>query len=436
MTKSIFLSGCLVLVATSLSVYARDKIKLDEPMPVSVAQKGFTPAQAKELAPQFYDVSVAVSGGDASLFGLLNYPEISTTAVVARTGPVMALEVSPNPAIGNVRFKTDLGNKSLDEYLADPRSRVQGFIVVHRGRIVYEQYPGMRPNDYHLWMSVTKTAASHMVWLLEEEGLIDVNCSVTDYLPWLEGTDWEAVKVTDALDMKAGLNILEDRATRVDPGSIANRMLLANGGLPYNGKVETLQEVISSAKRVIPPGQAYEYSSINTLILVYLAEAVTGRRWNDLFHERVWSKMGVEGDMVMGVNPAGLAMAHGEANTRLQDLARYGMLYTPSWNKVARDRLVSESYVRKLSQGGDPVAFRNGEAHIKYGKMFADETATSNHYQWDVIFADGDFHKNGQQGQGLYVSPSKDLVIAYFSTKADYQVPGYARAIAKALSGK
>jgi len=298
---------------------------------------------------------------------------------------------------------------------------------------VYEQYPGMRPNDYHIWMSTTKTAASLMVRLLEDEGLIDVSRSVPSYLPWLEGTDWETVKVSDALDMKSGLNILEDRATRVDPGSIANRMILSNGGLPFNGKVETLEEVISSAKRLIPPGQAYEYSSINTLILGYIAEAVTGRRWNDLFHERVWSKMGVEGDMIMGVNPAGLAMVHGEANTRLRDMARFGMLYSPSWNKVARERIVPESHIRQLSAGGDPVSFKNGGADIKYGEMFGDDTVTSNHYQWDVIFADGDFHKNGQQGQGIYVSPSKDVVVGYFSTKAVYQVPGYARAIAKTL---
>lgn len=433
MRKSIFLFACLALGATSLSVNASDEAKPDELMPVSVAREGFTPVQAEKLAPQFYDVSVAVSGGDASLFGLLNYPELSTTAVVARTGAVMELEVAENPAIGNVRFQTDLGDKSLDEYLADSRSRVQGFIVVHQGRIVYEHYPGMRPNDYHMWMSTAKTTASLMVRLLEEEGLIDVNQSLTSYLPWLKDTDWEGVKVIDVLDMKSGLNILEDRATRVDPGSIANRMLLSNGGLPYNGVVEKLPDVIASAVRVIPPSQAYEYSSINTLLLVYLAEAVTGRRWNDLFHERVWSKMGVEGDMIMGVNSQGLAMAHGEANTRLRDMARFGMLYTPSWNKVARERIVSESYVRQLSAGGDPIAFRNGSAHIKYGEMFGDETVTSNHYQWDVIFADGDFHKNGMQGQGLYVSPTKDLVIAFFSTKPIYQVPGYARAIAKAL---
>jgi hypothetical protein len=36
--------------------------------------------------------------------------------------------------------------------------------------------------------------------------------------------------------------------------------------------------------------------------------------------------------------------------------------------------------------------------------------------QWDAVWADGDFYKGGFRGQGLYVSPSRDLVIAFFSS--------------------
>lgn len=51
----------------------------------------FIPAQAEELAARFNDPSgVALEGGDVALFGLLNYPEVSKTAVIARSGPVMA----------------------------------------------------------------------------------------------------------------------------------------------------------------------------------------------------------------------------------------------------------------------------------------------------------------------------------------------------------
>lgn len=43
----------------------------------------------------------------------------------------------------------------------------------------------------------------------------------------------------------------------------------------------------------------------------------------------------------------------------------------------------------------------------------------SNNRQWDDVFADGDFSKPGFMGQGPYVSPGRDLVIACFSTNPD-----------------
>jgi hypothetical protein len=39
-----------------------------------------------------------------------------------------------------------------------------------------------------------------------------------------------------------------------------------------------------------------------------------------------------------------------------------------------------------------------------------------NAYQWDAIFEDGDMYKSGFGGQGLYVSPSRDMVIVWFGT--------------------
>jgi hypothetical protein len=65
----------------------------------------------------------------------------------------------------------------------------------------------------------------------------------------------------------------------------------------------------------------------------------------------------------------------------------------------------------------------------KYTHQFG-EAPKANHYQWDAIFADGDMYKAGLQGQGLYVSSSRDVIVVYFSTVPRYYFPGYARAIA------
>lgn len=401
------------------------------PLPVSIAKEGFTPEQAADLLKRFNNEE-ALKGGDVSLFGYSNFTEVQKVAVIARDGPVVPLETVPDAKVGQVRFKSKLGEMSLDEYIADPKSRVQGIVVVKDGAVVYEQYPGMRPNDYHVWMSTTKTVASLVVRLLEEKGLVDVQKPVETYLPWLKGSEWTGVKVIDALDMKVGMDAIEDDAARANPDSGYTRMNLAGSGVPHNGKVETMREVLATTKRIGPPGVVFEYGSPITLILPYIAEEVTGRRWADVFEDWVWSKMSVEGDMMMGVTPDGLALAHGVAVSRLRDLARYGMLYTPSWSKAAREQIVSDSYIAELQKGGDPEAFRKGGAVERNTERFG-EAPVSNHYQWDAVFADGDIWKSGFQGQGLYVSPTKDLVVVFFSTTYN-DLPGYARAIAESFT--
>lgn len=401
-------------------------------LPVAIAKDGFTPAQATGLLGRFANQE-AMQGGDVSLFGFLNFPEVQKTAIVARTGPVVALENAIDPTLGKVRVNGHLGEMSLDEYLVDPRSRVQGIAAVHRGRIVFERYPGMRPNGYHVWMSATKTQASLIVRLLAEEGKVDVNAPVETYVSGLGRTAWKGVKVIDVLDMRTGMDAVESVATRADPDSITMRMNLAGSGVPYKGKVETMLEVLQAARSLKSPGLAFDYGSPITLALVMLAEEVAGRRWCDLFEERVWSRMTVEGDMLMGVAPDGLALAHGLAISRLRDAARFGMLYTPSWKKAARERIVSEAYVNEIQSGGDASIYFKGEMGNAMVKYFAGEHPVSNHWQWDAVFADGDFYKSGLMGQGIYVSPSRDAVVAFFSTVYDSNLAAYARAIAKAL---
>ena len=54
------------------------------------------------------------------------------------------------PKIGDVVATTELGTMTLKEAIADPRSRLQAIAVVHKGKIVYEEYPGMPRDSLHL----------------------------------------------------------------------------------------------------------------------------------------------------------------------------------------------------------------------------------------------------------------------------------------------
>jgi CubicO group peptidase (beta-lactamase class C family) len=405
----------------------------DPLVPVSHAKDGFTPSEARDLLGR-YNYMEVLGSGDVTLFFSLNVNQSLVTATIPRAGSVVMLEKDLDPSVGQTRIKGVLGDLSLAEFLVHPGSRAQGMIVVRRGRIVFEEYPGMREFDYKTWMSNTKTAASLIIALLEEEGKIDVNQPIESYVHELCDTEWAGTRVLDILDMASGMDVLETQEYRLNPRSIIARFNFAANGAPNaDGKVETQLDVIRSAKRVKPAGQAFDYSSVNTLMLVFLAEAVENRRWYEIFRERVWSKMTVEGDALMGLSPDGVSQAEGMMISRLRDMARYGMLYTPSWHLAAREKIVSDEYIRKIQTGGRKSIFLEGEFGRRLvEKYFPMSPPVANHWQWDAVWADGDMYKSGTFGQGIYASPGKDLVIGFMSTVLFTDLTQYARATAMA----
>ena len=113
---------------------------------------------------------------------------------------------------------------------------------------------------------------------------------------------------------------------------------------------------------------------------------------------------------------------------RLRDLARFGMLYAPSWSEIAVQQIVTPEILERTR-----VPYRSREFYRAgpSGKGFmgnlGDDTVRSAGPQWDAVWDDGDFFKSGFNTQGIYVSPARDLVIAYFSVEPTQQIQKYLR---------
>jgi CubicO group peptidase (beta-lactamase class C family) len=390
------------------------------PLPVSVAKAPFTPEQVSRFHEkwQWQDV---LKTGDVSLYLFLHFSEFYPIVVVHRAEPMVPLKTALDAEIGRTRGGLAPAEMSLDEYLDSPSSRAQGMIVVRHGKIAFEKYPGMREDDYHITMSVAKTMPSLIISLLEEEGKINVENTIGSYIPSFTDTAWNSVKVIDVLNMVSGLDVVETKESHDDPTSSFGRYLRASLNVPSpNGKVEKSVDVIRRVKKIREPGLALEYSSMNTQVLVLLAEAVENRPWAEIFQDRVWSRMNAEGDVQIFITSDGNAFACGLVSMRLRDLARFGMLYTPSWGRASREQVVSADTIKQIQTGVSPNRKPPGST-----------VAENFSRQWDWVFFNGDFFKGGLHSQGLYVSPSTDLVIAWFSTAKSTDLHKYARAIAK-----
>ena len=369
--------------------------------------------------------------GEVSHWWCTHIAETMPTAIVPSAQTSAALEPAPIDGIMDITAETEFGNLPLRDFLTHPQGGARAIVVIKNGKIAAESYPDLRPEQSHLWASCAKPMAGLMIEHLIEAGQIDDTKGIGTYIPALRDTDWSDVTVRDAMDMTPGMDCEENEQTRADPSSNAIRAFLAEFGVPHDGKVETLLEVLQSSKRVGTPGEKFEYGSPCTQVLVYLAEAVSGLPWAELFRQNVWSHVAAEGPLQVHQSPDGVALAHGLVSSRLRDLARFGMLFTPSWRMISSKQVVSDATLARI-QGGtrEKAFFMNGYDGPVFTDFLGDDSMLGNARQWDCIWPDGDLYKGGFMDQGLYASPSRDLVIAYFSTTPNMQMTRYLRPIA------
>ncbi len=423
-------TSCLFAIIAALSIpgyiHAQDATKF-------TPGKGYTQEQALALFPRFDKATWNHDDDyDFTRFAYLNTPQFFPHALIHRAGPVSELELALSPGIGEIKTKTEAGELTLDEWAAD---HTDGVLVIHKGKIIYEKYPRMRPHDKHIWWSVSKSVAGTIVGMLEEQGLVDVSKSVETYIEEFKGTDWEGTPVIDILDMASGSEGLEadDPEAYTNPESPFGLYESSLGMMPNTPKTTfSTYDYIPTLKRQKPSGQKYEYHSINTFVCGWIAERVTGKPYAELVSQMIWQRMGAESDGLIIISPAGAAASHGAISSTLRDLGRYGMLFTPSWHKVAKDKVIPETLIKRIQTTGRPDIYRAGITAPTIDAYMGEKVAFETR-QWDFVLRDGDFGKYGYHGQTLYISPSKDLVVANFATGKSYDTSSFSRAIAKSF---
>jgi CubicO group peptidase (beta-lactamase class C family) len=378
---------------------------------------------------------------DESKFAWVHMDKYYHTAQVMREGSVSSLPYNINRGIGDVQYKNKEGKMlSVNEHF--DTKPIDGMIVVKNGTIVYERYKTMRPNDKHIWYSVSKVVPATMLAFLEQEGKVDVKKPVSDYLEELKGSVWETVTVEETLDMATGLNGTEhdeaEQNSRTDPDQVWYRWAATQDvGIvaDVRKRGESWADVLSAMVRKTPGHVKFEYNSINTFVVGLIAERVAGQALYEQFSDRIWGKAGMEHDAYYLVSSSGNTLSFMGVNSTLRDLARFGMVYTPSSNKIAGEQLIPDAIMNKIHDRTYVEIYDKGWVGKKNTESFYDDAGKiANRYQWDAVMSDGDMYKAGVGGQGVYISPAKDMVVAWFCTgDGNDQEEAMARAIVKSL---
>lgn len=432
-----FLKTAGVAAATSAGLLSGSSCAVEPPRGAAAAMLRYTPAQVRELRKKF-NLKDCWAGGDLTRYVYLHMPEFFTHAVIHRAGPAARLESATEAEVGRVQARPRPPEEkvSLDTYIRSSRA-VDAFIVVHKGKVVYERYERMREFDQHLFWSVSKVAVSTLLAGLEDEGLVDASKPVEAYIPELAKSDWKGTSVIDILDMASGMTGLEsdDPMAYTDPESPYGLFEGSLGTMPRTPKTKaSTYDYVATLKRQKPSGKSFEYSSVNTFVLSWVVENVSRQPYAEALSERIWRRIGAEADALLVVSPVGAPASHGCVSGTLRDLARFGLLFTPSWKVVTDKRVVSAAYLKKIQEGGRPGIYDGANMGKRIIEVLRPERPRHNTYQWDFVLGDGDFFKGGFGGQGLYVSPSRDLVVAFFSSGPDKGLGNpvvFARALAR-----
>ena len=144
---------------------------------------------------------------------------------------------------------------------------------------------------------------------------------------------------------------------------------------------------------------------------------------------------------MVGMGPDGVAGAYGMGYSALEDLARYALVFTPSWKAVSKTEVVSPKVLKALQTSGSHEAFMAGDWSKGWlADVFGKDMPVSNSRQFDATWADGALFKHGNLFQGIYVDPMRDVVGVFFSTvpmtAGNDLLPGYIRQAARNLAGK
>lgn len=105
-----------------------------------------------------------------------------------------------------------------------------GIIVMHKGNIVYEKYFGaLKEHTPHIAMSMTKSFIGTLAAILVEEGKLDPNALVTQYVPELKDTAYGDATVRQVMDMTISVQYSEKYA---DPKAEIWDYIRAGGSMP------------------------------------------------------------------------------------------------------------------------------------------------------------------------------------------------------------
>ncbi len=292
---------------------------------------------------------------------------------------------------------SDLGwNQSqlqpLLDYLA--LKNTKGFIILHNGKIVVESYMnGHSSTSPWYWASAGKTLTTAVSGIAQDEGLININSKVSDYL----GTGWTSAPL-------AKENLIT-----------CKNLLSMNSGLD-----DTLGDDVSPAnlQYVADAGTRWAYHNVYVKMQDVVAQT-SNQTWSTYFNTKLRDRIGMSGSWI----PVGDLSVYW-SNTR--SMARFGlMIYAKG--KWENTQIVPEAFLNEATNTSQSINLAYGYLWWLNGKSTFHLPQTQFEFSGSLIpNAPNDMYAAlGKNDQKIYVVPSKKLVVIRMGEVANPENPTF-----------
>ncbi|WP_395686331.1 serine hydrolase domain-containing protein [Caenimonas koreensis] len=289
---------------------------------------------------------------------------------------------SPLPPGASLKLPVD-----IDAYMAGQRSAA--LIIVQGGKVRLERY-GLGFDAAGRWtsFSVAKSFTSTLVGAALRDGFIrSMDDKVSQYIPQMKGSAYDDVSIRQLLTMTSGVQWNEDYA---DPNSDVARF---NNHKPEAG-LDALVDYMRRLPRAAPAGTRWHYSTGETNLVGVLLVNATGKPLAQYLSEKIWIPAGMEQQATWLLSKSGKEISGCCLQAAARDYARMG-LFILGGAKVNGQAIVPDGWLADATTRRTPI----------------DVPGRGYGYQW-WTYDDGSFAARGIFGQGIFIDPQRQLVIA------------------------
>ena len=263
-----------------------------------------------------------------------------------------------------------------------PGNQMDSFLVLHKGRLVYEEYyNGFDADTPHFMASVTKSVVSALVGIAIGDGLIGgVKDRVIGYFP-------EAASLPGWEESKRDMTI--EHLLTMTSGILADTVEIWDGYFAEDQEDGALYAFLLPQKYA--PGEKYQYDSIAPSILLGIIERASGQNLLAYANEKLFGPLGME-SVQWETTADGLPTGGFGIDMTPRDMARFGYLYLclGRWEDA---QIIPAEYVVRTPPRSKTIS--------AYGFTFRNV---------DIMPFTGAYLATGSGGQRIVIFPALDMV--------------------------